>query len=148
MTTEEKIERRKNWRFRWLSLIFEFSHLKYQKGLWFDKKYPNEIGWFTEDICQYFDDLYLDDNYKYQLENLIISNQEYKTIKKFHFELNKFVEMTNKMGDEFNENDILENKDWIKLCKLGRTAWNELKLVICNPTEKEHMEGMEQNYIK
>lgn len=148
MTKEEKIEARKNWRLRWLCLIFEFSHIEYQKGLWYDKKYPDEIGWFGEDICQYFDDLYLDDHYKYQLENLTISNQEYSIIKEFHFELDKFVEMANKLGDEFNEKKILENSEWLKLCELGQTAWKGLKLLITNPIEKEHMEGMEQNYLE
>jgi hypothetical protein len=148
MTKEEEMEARRNWRFRWLNLIFEFSHLEYQKGLWLDKKYPDEVGWFAEDICQYFDDLYLDDNYKYQLENSTISNQEYSIIKEFHFELDKFVEKTNKLGDKFNEKEILENKEWIKLCELGRIAWYGLKLLISNPTEKEHMEGIEQNYLE
>lgn len=147
MTTEAEIDARKNWRFRWIGLIFEFSHIEYQKRLWFENKYPNEIGWFAEDICKYFDDLYLDDHYKYQLANSTISNQEFSIIKEFHFELDRFVEMTNQLGDNFDESKILQNPDWIKLCRLGKTAWNQLKLVISDLNEKEHLEGLERNYL-
>lgn len=45
MTKEQEIDARKNWRHRWLGAIFRFAHLEYQKGLWFDHKYPNQIGW-------------------------------------------------------------------------------------------------------
>lgn len=147
MTTKEKTEFRKNWRHRWLGLLFEFSHVEYQKGLWFDHIYSDEIGWFKEDICKYFDDLNLDDHYKHQLENSIISTQEYSIIKTFHFELNKFVQMTNEFEDTFNEDEILENKDWLRVCEIGLAAWHQLKLVISSPTEKEHMIGLEQNYL-
>ncbi len=50
MTEEEKQEGRINWRFRWLGLIFEFAHIEYQKGLWIDHKFPNEVGCFSEDV--------------------------------------------------------------------------------------------------
>ena len=147
MTTQQYIEGRKNWRFRWLGLLFEFSHIDYQRRLWFDKIYSNEIGWFSEDICQYFDDLYLDDNYVTHLEDGTITQKEFDIIKEFHLVLDRFVEMTNKLGDSFDESKILENPDWIMICNKGTSVWKNLKKVITDTEEIKHMNGLEKEYL-
>lgn len=115
-------------------------------GLWFDKKYPNEIGWFSEDICQYFDDLYLDDNYDTHLKDGTITQQEFDIIKAFHFELDRFVDITNQLGDSFDESKILANHDWVMICTLGKSVWKNLKKIITD-TEKKHIDGLEKNYL-
>ncbi len=61
----------------WIIMLFEFSHLKFQKGLWIEHKYENSIGFYEEDMCKYFDDLYLEDHYAYQLKEGFIKQEEF-----------------------------------------------------------------------
>lgn len=141
------IETIKNWRYHWLRNLFLFSHIEYQKGLWVDHKYPNEVGWFTEDICKYFDDLMLDDNYEYQIKHNVISLEEFNCIKQFHFELDRFVEKTNEIDLEIIEKELLQNSDWLKTCNMGRNSWLKLKTVIRSIEELKHMDELEKNYL-
>jgi hypothetical protein len=116
MTEEEEKEAKKSWRFRWLGLLFEFSHLEYQRGLWIEHKYPNEIGWFAEDMCQYFDDLSLDDDYNYSnwLTKGNISEKELKAIETFHLLLRDYDK-----GDK-TDAQILEDPEWISIVNKGK----------------------------
>lgn len=147
MTNEEEVERKTNWRFRWLGDLFLFCHIEYQKGLWFESKYPNEIGWFSEDVCKYFDDLHLYDNYKYQLVHGLISKSEFDCIIKFHKDFDAFVEWTNENKESFDDKQIHNNDKWLKICALGALSWIQLKDVIIDPNEIEHMNKLELNYL-
>jgi hypothetical protein len=148
MTKEEEIEGRKNWRYRWLGSIFLFAHLEYQKGLWFSQKYPDEVGWLGEDLCRYFDDLHLYDNYTYQIEHGAISTQEYLIVKLFHIELDKFSEKINGQELDFANKKILKNREWIEICEHARNAWDGLKEELSDSAEKAHMLGLEKNYLE
>lgn len=135
------------WRYTWLHLIFEFAHLNYQKDLWFGNKYPSEIGSFDEDICQYFDDLNLHDNYEYQLKENIISQNELIIVKEFHYEFEKFLQISAKLDIDFNNESIITNKSWINVCDHGRIAWEKLKAHLKKPHELKHMSDLERKYL-
>lgn len=147
MTEEELKEAQRNWRLRWLSSLFEFSHIEYQIGLWIEARFPNEIGCFVEDICQYFDDLYLNDDYENQLEEKIITLEEYDSIKEFHFALGSYLLNEKKKGIEPTDKERLSNTEWKLIVELGLVSWNKLKKVISNEEELEHMTGLERNYL-
>ncbi|KXX66800.1 hypothetical protein [Flammeovirga sp. SJP92] len=147
MTEKEKIELKRNWRLRWLGELFLMTHLEYQKDLWVNRKYPNEIGWFSENIYRYFDDLYLDDNYQCQIKDGIISQLEFESIQDFHFALEKFVEMTNKPEQKFNETEIFKNEYWLKICEIGKKSWTRLKQIISDENELIHMHRLERYYL-
>lgn len=131
----------KNWRFRWLSMLFEFSHLKYQKALWVEHKYENITGSFGEDMCKYFDDLYLDDHYNYQLENKVITSMELEVIRDFHFDLHNYNEL--KKSDK----EILEDPEWQRIVDLGNKAWQQLKKIIKDEQELAHIKDLEKRYL-
>lgn len=148
MSKEEKAASIINWRHRWLGALFLFTHIEYQKGLWLDHKYPNEIGFYQEDICKYFDDLYLDDHYEYHLKEGNITLKEFLAIKDFHFKLDAYAEMSNRPGSKFKADQIFEDEAWLEICALGRLSWNTLKGIIIDPDELAHMNGLEMNYLK
>lgn len=143
----ENYESIRNWRFRWLGLIFEFGHLQFQKNLWVDRKYKDEIGWFGEDVCQYFDDLYLDDHYQYQLNEQIISFEEYDTIKEFHCAFDAYLIAEQQMEIYLADTARLQQKEWQEVVAIGYEAWNKLKQVIVNNKELKYMYELEQNYL-
>lgn len=80
MTEKQLKEQKEIWRLRWLGMIYSFSHLKYLRGLWIEGRYPNEIGIFAEDMCKYFDDLTINDNYELRLTTGDINQEEWKII--------------------------------------------------------------------
>lgn len=143
----ERAECIKNWRLRWLALIFEFAHLEFQKNLWIDQKYQHEIGWFGEDVCQYFDDLSLDDNYLYQLNEQIISLEEYHAIKEFHFAFDHYLVTEKQMGIDLPDSARLRQNEWKNVVNIGFIAWNKLKQVIVNNEELKYMYELEKNYL-
>jgi hypothetical protein len=120
MTEVEEKAARKSWRFRWLGLLFEFSHLEYQRGLWIERRYPNEVGWFNEDLCQYFDDLSLDDDYNYSNWLTInISAEEFITIEAFHLLLRDYEK------NDKTDAQILNDPEWISIVEKGEIAWEK-----------------------
>ncbi|MGV3538395.1 MAG: hypothetical protein ACO1OQ_01205 [Rufibacter sp.] len=141
MNEENKKEQRRSWRLRWIGMLFEFSHLEYQKGLWIERKYPNQVGWFGEDMCQYFDDLAVDSNYEGQLADGYISIDEFEIIKEFHLDLDKY-ESAGK-----SDSEILNDPEWINIVEKGNKAWNELKNVISEVEELNHMNGLVKKYL-
>lgn len=143
----ENYESIKNWRLRWLGLIFEFAHLEFQKNLWVDRKYKNTVGWFGEDVCQYFDDLILDDHYQYQLDERIISLEEYHTIKEFHFAFDAYLAKEEQMGTDPADSARLRQKEWKDVVGIGYEAWKNLKQVVVNHEERAYMYALEKNYL-
>jgi hypothetical protein len=148
MTEIEKTEARRNWRYRWLEQIFLLSHTEYQKGQWLDPESPKDSGWFGEELCNYFDDLYLDDHYEYHIKEGNLTSEELGLINDFHFKLNQFVEKNNQLGEKFDENGILNDPEWLEICSIGRDAWKELKKTILDVEELDHMNGLEINYMR
>ncbi len=141
MNEEEKNEQRRSWRLRWIGMLFEFSHLEYQRGLWIELKYPNEASYFGEDMCQYFDDLSIDNNYERQLANEYISEEEFEIIKTFHIALDRYE------SGERSDFEILNDPNWLSIVEEGNKAWNKLKDVITDEEEVSHMNGLEKNYL-
>ena len=121
-------------------MLFEFSHIDFQRNLWIERKYENAIGWFAEDMCRYFDDLSLEDQYNHQLMNGMITNKEFEVIKDFHKALDNYDEMGK------TDLEILEDSKWQEIVNVARSAWDNLKLVIEDRDELEHMFGLEKNY--
>lgn len=145
MISTEKYEFIRIWRQRWLELIFEFAHLEFQKNLWLDQKYTNLIGWFDEDVCKYFDDLNLDDHYQDQLNEQIISHEEYSAIKEFHFAFDHYLMEEKQSGVECTDNTRLQQREWKNIVDQGYKSWQMLKQVILNKEELAYMDELEKN---
>lgn len=147
MTGDQKAALKRNWRFRWLGELFLFAHIEYQKALWIDQSIPNEIGWFSEDVCKYFDDLSLDDDYDYQIKNKIITQQELDIIFEFHKIFKEYIELTNISGSYFDDDKVIDDENWLKVVEVGKTSWHNLKKVITNQEELLHMQRLEKSYL-
>lgn len=131
-----------NIRLRWLLCLFEFAHIEYQKKLWF-AKYPNSVGDFGEAICQYFDDLDLDNGYDSFLMEKIISAEECNLIIDYHNELEKYISRPEKRT--LSDKKILADPEWINLTLIAKQNWKELKKLISDKTELEEISEWEQN---
>ena len=112
-----------NWRKRWLSSINELTSIELQRTSWLDKENTNPHWSFVEFMCCYFDDLVIDDNYKYQLENNWITETEYQIILKWHSELDNY-EAPSK--DDYDVVKILEDKNWLRIVDLGEKVKEKL----------------------
>ena len=73
-----------NWRKRWLGSINELTSIELQRSSWLDNDNTNPHWSFVEFMCCYFDDLVIDDNYKFELENNWITRTEYQIISEWH----------------------------------------------------------------
>lgn len=135
------VENIKNWRLRWLKILYEFTHLDYQKGLWVENKYSNMSSSYYEDICQYFDDIAIDGDYTTQLNDGYIDKTEYELIKEFHKKLGEY--------DPGNKTDIeiLNDTIWRETIELGFLAWSNLKSIISDTGEKEYISKLESMYL-
>lgn len=147
MNNIEKAEAIKNWRFRWLAMIFEFAHLKYQRDLWIEHTYPDAVGWFGEDVCQYFDDLFLDDNYQLQLKEGVITHEEFIAIKDFHVAFDQYLETDKEEKMLKTDSEIIVDPSWISVVGLAAIAWQQLKNIIKDSEEITLMDGLEKNYL-
>ncbi|MBK9732789.1 MAG: hypothetical protein IPO83_16175 [Chitinophagaceae bacterium] len=87
------------WRERWLDCINELTSLNLQKKAWLDKANTNPHWSFVEFCSCYFDDLNIDDNYKYSIDNGWITGQEYEIIKDWHEALNRYNAPNNENHD-------------------------------------------------
>jgi hypothetical protein len=144
MLLPDDIKVKRQWRLRWLSMIFEFSHIEYQRSLWLERKVPSHGSWYGEDVCQYFDDLYLDDDYQNQLQDNFVTKEEYEVIKPFHFTFREFNSLPE---SNLTEELILQSPNWKSVVQLGLQSWSKLKEVIKDQEEKVHMLGLETNYL-
>jgi hypothetical protein len=114
---------KENWRKRWLSSINELTSIELQRKSWLDKENTNPHWSFVEFMCSYFDDLVIDDNYKYQIEKNWISKDEHLIISDWHSKLDKY-EAPNK--DDYNIVGILEDDNWLNIVEIGRAAKEKL----------------------
>ena len=128
-------------------MLFEFSHLEYQRGLWIEQRYPNEIGWFGEDVCKYFDDLHLIDNYEYQIKKGTISVDEFEAIKDFHFAFAHYLESERMKDPDIRDEERLRDKEWHSVVSKGLESWNRLKIILTDKEELESMERQERYYL-
>ena len=138
----DKQELIRRWRKDWLFSLFVFSHLDFQKKLWIDSAFKDIIGSYDEDMCQYFDDLFLHDKYKYQIDNGYISTEEMDLIIQFHNQLDNYEE------NGKSDREILNDELWKTIIVSGFNSWNKLKSILKNKNEIEFVIGLENKYLK
>jgi len=131
------------WRARWLGCINELTSLDLQKKSWLDKTHSNPHWSFVEFMCNYFDDLAIDENYKYQLDKGWVTKKEYEIIEGWHIALDKYNSPKN---DDYDNEAILNDPKWIEVLQSGRTIRNELTITL-NETEKQLL-NEEIDYLK
>lgn len=139
-------ETRINIRNRWIESIFELAHLEFQKRLWIEADYENSVGDFTECVCQYFNDLNLDDGYDKFIADGIITKMEFEIVSELHSEFDKYVELTKKL--DLSDIDIIKDIKWIALTNIALKSWNKLKENMESMTDKEKMIGLEKHFQK
>lgn len=139
MTSDDK----NLWRERWLSCINELTSLDLQKKSWLDKTHTNPHWSFIEFMCSYFDDLAIDDNYKYQLDKAWVTKVEFEIIKNWHIALDKYKSPKN---DDYDNEAILNDHIWIEILQIGMETRNELGKTL-NETERQFLTE-EIDYLK
>ncbi len=105
-----------NWRERWLGCINELTSLELQKKSWLDRTHTNPHWSFVEFMSSYFDDLAIDDNYKYPLDNSLVTRQEYEIIKDWDEALDKYDSPKN---DDYDNEAILNDPKWLDILQTG-----------------------------
>ena len=138
MTSDDK----KIWRERWLGCINELTSLDLQKKSWLDKTHTNPHWSFVEFMCSYFDDLSIDDNYKYQIDNGWLTDQELEIIKDWHEALDKYNAPKN---DDYDHEAILKDPKWLDILQSGQIMKSKLASTL-NETEKKILTE-ETNYL-
>lgn len=139
MINKEKNE----WRKRWLSSINELTSFDLQKKSWIDKTHSNPHWSFVEFMCSYFDDLAIDDNYKYQLDKGWVSKKEYEIIEDWHIALDKYNSPKN---DNYDNEAILNDPNWLNILEIGIKTRKELAKTL-NESERVFLTE-EINYLK
>ena len=138
MTSDDK----KLWRERWLGCINELTSLDLQKKSWLDKTHTNPHWSFVEFMCSYFDDLSIDDNYKYPIDSGWLTDQELKIIKDWHEALDKYNSPKN---DDSDHEAILTDPNWLDIMQSGQIMKSKLASTL-NETEKKILTE-EINYL-
>ncbi len=124
-------EQLRQWRKDWLDALNQLTDIELQKTSWLDMVQTNQHWSFIEFMCTYFDDLYLRDNYLYQLHNGTVTLQEYTILFDWHMALSQYKEPK----DVYDPYAILNDPLWIEIVKMGVAAKEEL-LSILDDEEK------------
>lgn len=94
-------------------------------------------------MCSYFDDLAIDDNYKYQLDKRWLTKKEFEIIKNWHIALDNY----NSPKDDNYDNEVIVNDpNWIEISQLGFATRDELTKVL-NESERQIL-NEEIDYLK
>lgn len=131
------------WRERWLGCINELTSLDLQKKSWLDRTQRNPHWSFVEFMCSYFDDLVIDDNYKYPLDKNWVTNQEFEIIKDWHEALDKYDSPKN---DDYDHEAVLNDSKWLEILQIGVNSKNKLAETL-SETEKQILTE-EIDYLK
>ncbi|MPM08933.1 hypothetical protein SDC9_55249 [bioreactor metagenome] len=115
------------WRGNWLSCINELTSLNLQKQCWLDKTNTNPHWSFVEFMCCYFDDLAIEDNYKYPLENGWLAKQEFEIIKDWHESLGKYESPNN---NDYDHQAILSDSRWLDILQMGLAMKSKLEAIL------------------
>lgn len=126
---------RKFWRERWLNSIDELTSLDLQIKTWLNPHNENPHWSFIEFLCCYFDDLAIDNNYASQLADEWITYDEFRVIKDWHEELEKYNTPTE---DIYDHAAILADANWIAIVKSGSEAKHELTKIL-NEKERHYL---------
>ena len=111
----DKIE---NWRKRWFASINELTSLELQQKSWLNKENTNPHWSFIEFTECYFDDLFVNDNYTYALN---------EGLKAWHEMLSEYVAPNE---DDYNHNAILNDPNWMEVIELGLKMKKDLSEII------------------
>ena len=131
------------WRERWLGCINELTSLELQRKSWLNRTNTNPHWSFVEFMCNYFNDLAIDENYKYQLDNNCITSQEFEIIKDWHAALDKYNSPKN---DDYDHQAILNDSKWLEILKSGVTMKKKLAVRLNEKETKILTEKI--NYLK
>ncbi len=131
------------WRQRWLHCINQLTSLELQKASWLDMTHSNPHWSFIEFMCCYFDELFIDDNYKYPLDKSLVTQKEYDIIKDWHEEIDKYSAPKN---DDYNNQAILNDPKWLDILQSGVNVRNKLAETL-NESEKQYLTE-EIDYLK
>ncbi len=134
---------REIWRERWLSSINELTSLELQNKSWLDSTNTNLHWSFVEFMSCYFDDLVIEDNYKYPFSKDWTTRQEYEIIKDWHEELGKYNAPLNNVYDH---EAILNDPKWLAILKTGTEAKKRLGEIL-SASEKYRLTE-EINYLE
>ncbi len=137
----DKSEQIKAWRIRWLTILYELTHIDVQRRLWIDNINSTVIGSYSEDICQYFDDLAIDDNYKFQIIEGYISEVELNIILEFHKRVDKYI------PENESDHEILNDPIWQEIVDSGLLCWLKLKHHITDEAEKKLIYKLENSFF-
>jgi hypothetical protein len=130
------------WRERWLSSVNQLTSLNLQKKSWLDTAQTNPHWSFVEFMSCYFDDIGIDENYKYPIEREWLSKKEFEIIISWHEELDKYNSPKN---DPYDHLAILEDPKWFEILQTGLTMKSRLASIL-NETEKKILTE-EMNYL-
>jgi hypothetical protein len=120
-----KLEMNKEkWRRNWVLILKDLTDLEYQKRTWLNPNNKNPYYSFIEFMCVYFDDLNLNEGYGKLIESNIVTNQEYKSIEKWHNLLDKYNSPNN---HDWNNQAILNDTKWLMIIELGKESIENLK---------------------
>lgn len=131
------------WRENWLSSINELTSFDLQKKSWLDKTHTNPHWSFIEFMCCYFDDLAIDNNYKYPLNKGWLTNEEYEIIKDWNEALDKY---HSPRKNDYDNEAILNDTKWLDILQTGVNAKN--KLVDFLPDNEKQILKEEIDYLK
>ena len=126
---------RERWRLNWLQCIQEISDLKQQKAMWLDPKNTNPHWSFSEYMCSYFDDCWLNDDdggYDRKVEDGWVNNEEIAAVAPFH---NLFKVYQPPNNAHHDDKAILNDPAWLKIVSLALDAQQLLKNLVSNDQE-------------
>lgn len=139
MTSDDK----NLWRERWLGCINELTSLDLQKKSWLDKTQTNPHWSFVEFMCSYFDDLVIDDNYKFPLDKGWLTASEFEIIKDWHYALDKY---ESPKKDDYDNEAILNDSKWLDILQNGLIMKEKLAETLSEKETKILIE--EIDYLK
>lgn len=131
------------WRERWLGCINELTSLDLQKKSWLDRTHKNPHWSFVEFMCSYFDDLAINENYKYQLDKNWVTKKEYEIIEDWQIALDKY---NSPKKDDYDNEAILNDPKWLEILQIGVATRNNLAKIL-NDTERQFLTE-EIDYLK
>ncbi|MDW5290313.1 hypothetical protein [Formosa sp. PL04] len=141
-----KIEQNKNIRERWIGSLFELAHIEYQKRLWIDAEFENEISDYNECVCKYFDDLNLENGYAEYISDGIISKNDAEIVAEMHTEFRNYTERTEKRN--LSDKKVLKDIEWKNFTKLALETWNKLKTETESIELRNLMLESEKDYVR
>lgn len=108
----------------------ELTNLGLQQRAWLDMSNTTNPHWsYIEFMNSYFDDLYLDDDYQYQLSNGYIDHDEYELIKDWHSQLREYKTPN---GNVHKHAAILKDDKWLFIVALGKKMVEALGENLCD----------------